>query len=366
MEGDHRGVPGLVVDGVAGADDEHEALSVLCYGRPYNEAWALSSRVGPSVRTRLSSIWLILVAVLFSACVDATGNSVAPKTGEDPSAPDATDIGEAKARHIVGIVVDPEFVPIAEAAVVVTPGDVVGVTNAAGAFDMGPFDPGEYTVMPEKDGYKAEPVKVRVVDDKPAEVRLVLQPVGRNVPYHETGTYNAYITCHVVLRSSDLNQQIGNLPCAAVIDLVQPGISTDKWIYKFKVEQTGFSGIVLEMTWQPQQFGHDGLMQMKTTGTIQATGGGVQPAGTVYGDTMSAPFHAVLTPGNSYWVNAGQPVTFYPTPNVTQAFEVLLGGGGDNTTLRGSAAFIDYRPTAFATLFYNRPPARDFTTLPDK
>jgi hypothetical protein len=82
----------------------------------------------------------------------------------------------------------------------------------------------------------------------------------------------------------------------------------------------------------------------------------------VYGEEMAAPFWAKLLPGHVYW---GENV-FYPEPNVTENFELLIAGGGGNTSLFGSAAFIEFRPTVFVTQFYNRAPTNAFSALPDE
>src|SRR5688572_10592970 len=57
------------------------------------------------------------------------------------------------ARYVSGLVMDPELVPLADAVVTVTGREGTVVTDASGAFTVGPLEPGTYTVAAEKLGY---------------------------------------------------------------------------------------------------------------------------------------------------------------------------------------------------------------------
>ena len=62
----------------------------------------------------------------------------------------------------------------------------------------------------------------------------------------------------------------------------------------------------------------------------------------------------------------GVPVVFYPEPNATQKFELLVAGGEGNTTIPNGAVFVEFRPMVYLSFFYNRQARDAFTALPDE
>jgi hypothetical protein len=213
-------------------------------------------------------------------------------------------------------------------------------------------------------------MKVKVTDQKSARTTLTLQPIASDVPYHESFSEVMYLICHVVIRSNTGHASFLNAPCGAV-DLVTGGTNTiDRWIFYFEIKNPGFASLVMEMMWKTQQFGHDGLLQLTYVGKAQvgttSGGAGATVAGTVYGGTRGPPYHDVIHAGKSYWKDSstGKPVVFYPNTNETARFKMLVAGGGDNTTLDGSAVFLEFRPTVWLTMFYNRQATPEFSVLP--
>lgn len=312
----------------------------------------------------------ILFLATLAGCVSdgaevKAATSVSADAAVDPSTPEEL---EAAPGYVTGLVVDPEIVPVFEADVTLSPGDHVTRTNAAGAFRIGPLSEGTYTLHAEKRGYVSADAEVAVKEDRPTQMTLTLEPLASDVPYHETLTEGMYLICHVVLPNPTSSGTILNAPCGGVVDLVAGTTNiVDKWKFPFRVEKPGFASLAMEMTWRTQQFGKDGLMQLSYLGKAEVNqGGGVTVAGTVYGDSMANPFHAIIHAGNSYWRSGGKDIVFYPNPNETAKFEMLIAGGGGNTTVNNLALFIEFRPTAYLTLFYNRRALPDFSILPDK
>lgn len=318
--------------------------------------------------TRIMAL-LVAAATAAAGCIGAGG---VPQSDEgsgpahaavDPNAPGEI---EPAPGHISGIVVDPELVPIPEAYVTVVPGDLSATTNAAGAFKIGPLSDGTYTVKAEKRGYASADAEVAVKEESPTQVTLTLEPMASDVPYHETLTQRMYLICHIVLPNPASGGTFLNAPCTAVYLFGVPENLADKWIFYFKIDKPGFQSLAMEMTWQTQQLGRDGLMQLTKVARATTQGGGVTVQDTVYGDSMANPFHFVIHAGNSYWRSGGKNITFYPIANETQEFRMLIAGGGGNTTVNNLALFIEFRPTAYLTLFYNRRASDDFTILPDR
>lgn len=317
----------------------------------------------------MPSVSVALVVALASLAGCAGSDGAGPGSAEPPRAltDDELAAGSESGALLKVLVIDPELFPIAGAYVALESEGLEAFTDDAGVVGFGPLEPGEYSVVVERKGYESATRQVRVGAEGVTELIVQIAPIGRDVPYHETLIFNGHLLCHVVFNLPPPFSGGLNAPCGAVIDLFLPNTSQDAWKFPFAVEHPGFSSLVLEMTWEPQQFGHDGLMQLTTKGTAEVSGSSVGVAGTVYGDTQAAPFHAVLHAGRSYWNSSGEPVIFYPEPNTTENFELLVAGGGGNGTLPVEAAlFLEFRPTSYVSLFYNRPATWSFTALPDE
>ncbi|HLE47526.1 MAG TPA: carboxypeptidase-like regulatory domain-containing protein [Candidatus Thermoplasmatota archaeon] len=309
--------------------------------------------------SRKSRMALVVSALVFAGCVSAdpaTVNSASPAPEES--------IASGATAFVTGSVVDTEVVPIANATVATDPPSLLMETKTDGSFELGPLPAGPITIIAEKQGYESARMELTLTDGEKRKVSLVIKPMAADVPFTETLPFKGYLVCHVVaVLPSPLSGGL-NAPCAAATDTVfGPGTLPDRWIFPFKIEKRGFTTLLLEMTWQPQQFGKDGLMQLSTLGNAQASGTGVTIAGTVYGDTQASPFRAALTAGRSYWNSSSGPVVFYPSPNATESFKLMFAGGEGNNTLPRAAVFVDFRSDIYVTFFYNRPMPRDYTFL---
>lgn len=299
------------------------------------------------------------------ACVLALLLAAVAGCAQDPTASQVEALGQADFGDgpgiLVGQVVDPEIVPVEGAQVFVLGTQLRATTDATGLFRIGPLEPGLHSLRVERQGYATADAEVSLG----TPVTIILDPVASDVPYHETTVHQAYLMCHVVFILPGGEFGGLNAPCAAIIDLVAKNTAPDDWIFPFTVENPGFESLVMEMTWMTQQFGHDGLLQLTTFAEAEV-GSGVTIGGTVYGGTMGPPFHVILHAGQSYWEDDDEPVYFYPEPNATQKFELLVAGGEGNTTIPGGAVFLEFRPTVYLSFFYNREATEGFTALPDE
>ena len=315
------------------------------------------------------SVLAILAILLLAGCVTGGADPIdlkeQPGGGEVRGRPD----GNSKLPgHITGVIIDTELIPIAEADVVVMPGDHVVLTDLEGTFVVGPVEPGTYTVSVSKRGYASKDQQVTVTETDEAKIRLTLEAVASDVPYHETFTEAMYLICHVVVPNPLTLAQsyILNAPCAGIVDLVAGTVnSLDHWMFSFTIDKPGFESLVMEMVWEPQQLGHDGLMQLSTLGTAEVEPtGGVGVGGTVYGGEMGSPFYMLIHAGLNYWDPEDPEAVFYPNANETEHFQMLIAGGSGNNTAPNTAFFMEFRPTAYLTFFYNREATDGFSILP--
>jgi hypothetical protein len=326
--------------------------------------------LGFSFRGRVVGTWTLAVLLLAGCATPSAPQGSAAVTSADPNAPRS--LADAPG-HVTGRVVDPELVPIEGADVVITPGDHAMPTSPLGTFEVGPLEPGEYTVHAEKKGYQSADVKTTVVQDKPSHVVLTLVPTASDVPYHESLNRVMYMQCAFAIYVTGVVGLVSG--CGFLVDY---GLKTatgqhytntiDNNTFPFKIQQPGFRSLVMEMTWPPQQFGTNGLMQLTEFAKASASTGGVGVAGTVYGGSMAQPYHDLIHAGKSYRTTGGKPVIFYPNANETASFEMLISGYYGNTSVPqgGSAVFYNYKPSVWLTFFYNREASYAFTILPDK
>jgi hypothetical protein len=318
---------------------------------------------------------LVSVSVL-AGCVGG-GAELTDDTHAGHATGVVSDEGRELPAHIRGIVIDSELLPVPQADVVITPGDLVLQTDEAGMFLAGPLAAGAFVVTVQKPGYKTTDLSVNVVDDRESKVRISLEAVGSDVPYHETLTRVMFLYCSLALNfgADGVGYAPLSAPCMGLVDIgvqtVTGGTNTntlDTWTFDFVIDKTGFKSLVMEMVWPPQQFAANGLMQLTELAQAEANdAGGVTVAGSRYGASMQQPFHDLIHAGYNYWNGGEDPeTTFYPNANETKSFQMIIAGYNGNTSIPagGSAVFLNFKPTVYLTFFYNRPALPEFSILP--
>src|SRR5688572_6586432 len=117
------------------------------------------------VRPALSfSLALSMLAALAAGCAD-----------DAPQAPAAV----AQTSSLRGVVVTQSIVPIADAIVRLTPGNLSTTTDAGGLFAFEPVEPGSYLLLVEADGY----ADLRIEAVAGGElIRAVMDNVRSDVP----------------------------------------------------------------------------------------------------------------------------------------------------------------------------------------
>lgn len=316
-----------------------------------------------TVTNRRPLALFLAAAAILAGCID--GEKVAKAVG--PSSQSLEDDFKEGEGALAGLVVDSEAIPLGGATVVVIPGDIVFETDSTGLFRIASLLAGDYVVSAEKKGYADAEVEVAVVAGQTVDITLILEPIAASVPFHEILTFEGYLMCHFFMNTETPPFYV-NAPCGGAIDLITgQDLSEDVFIFPFRIEKPGFSNLLIEMEWEPQQFGTNAVVVV--WGSREAA----QTSGTTiqyYGDAQASPFRALLTPGvlNHGWQVPDEApdenATFYPTPNATAEYQYVWAGGGGNTTIPGVAIFVDLRSTSYLTFFYNRPASAQFTALP--
>jgi hypothetical protein len=119
-----------------------------------------------------------------------------------------------------GIVVDEAIRPIANASVLLTPGDRSAVTTAGGTFGFDALEPGTYFIKVEKAGFNATQTSTDVVAGvaEPPIVKLLLLPNPSTVPYLETLQFSGFLSLAVAIGITSVGTTIYGAVAEALDD----------------------------------------------------------------------------------------------------------------------------------------------------
>lgn len=187
-----------------------------------------------------SALASIVVAALLAGCTGGT------KTASHALAA-TVDVGQGQG-HIVGLVLDTEQRPLADATVRILSKSDAGApvvtlrTNATGGFEAQGLAEGAYVIYATMAGYKdLLPLSVQVVSGAATNVVLLLQEQKVLTPYHVSVSHTVKFDAHACVVAS------GAPPCYTVWD---PGNVTT--IFKNSEEDTGLlEDLIVEAVWTP-------------------------------------------------------------------------------------------------------------------
>jgi hypothetical protein len=283
-----------------------------------------------------------LAALAFSGCI-----------GSDDGGP--AGIGEdAGGQSLIlrALVVDPEFFPVPGASVSAQPGDLEAVSDLNGSVTLRPVPPDtELQVHVERQGYASLDLVVTVGAEAPEELAWVLEPVSRDVPYHETIPHTVFIDCAWAA-------PIGTLPCNVVDRQLGTNLTMDRSQWFFEIPSPGLASLLQESVWDANAVGSD--MRFLIFHPDLVTGSAV--GGETYLDGRGgSPFRTMMIPGE----HADRADVLF---NGTQGFlyQALYRPWYSNSTTGIFAAYVNHRVDNYYTFFYHREGALDYTALPDE
>lgn len=259
-----------------------------------------------------------------------------------------------------GVVVTGAIVPIANASVVVTPGDIGATTDALGNFEVGPLATGAYRVEATAPGYAMGFVVVDVGPTDLQVVSVVLEAVSTDVPYYELEHFEAYIECSYAQNFGGVVG--GDFSCFGVTDLVL-GVKVDNDVNAFPmhVNGGGFKGLLFEMVWDPQSTMPNYAGFIRSAVPVGEAGGlGLEHQYWV--DSGPSPLQAWVYQGIEN-DGAYDGDVFHPDASVAADYEVLIGGVTSGDQPAEVAFALQQTLDVFVTKFYNALGDPSYTVL---
>jgi hypothetical protein len=301
--------------------------------------------------------WLasLLLVSLLAGCTGAPAEE-APSAEFEDLGLDAT----ATTGVIRGIVVDDAIRPVADATVVLTPGDKTATTTQAGAFGFAGLEPGTYFLKVERAGYNATQTSTDVVagvaEPPIVKVQLVLNP--SKLPYIEALQFSGFLS---------LGLSIGITSVGTTIDPDLSEAMGDQSIWTVYPDEvpTWAQG---ELVWEQNQAGGGMLIwEMVQGGTNNFRGHretAVSPALAYWNTTViQENASSVVDDGIAYRFFGGPHPALAPngaggpTPPEDQCPTIPTVVLGDRNPCRfGFGATVQQRADAYAHHFYNFAP----------
>lgn len=256
----------------------------------------------------------------------------------------------ANTGMLEGVVVTGAIVPIANASVRVTPGDLEATTDADGGFSFGPLEAGSYRVEAAAPGYGRGSTVVDVGPSIEDVVNVVLQATSMDVPYYEVEHFEAYIECTY---AQNFGGAVGgDFSCFGVTDLVL-GVKVDNDVNHFPmhVNAGGFKGLLFEMVWSPQATGPNFAGFIRSPVAVGEAGGlGLEQQFWV--DSGPSPLRAWVYQGIEN-DGAYDGDVFHPDPTVAGDYEILVGGVTSGDQPAEVAFTLNQQLDVFVTKFYH-------------
>jgi hypothetical protein len=267
--------------------------------------------------------------------------------------PEAAPMASADEAFVHGLVVSPAIVPIANATVTATPGELSVQTDAGGLFTLGPLAAGSYRLKVEADGYADVLVEAQTGD---ALVKVVMTNVRNDVPYIEVLKWDGYLFC--TIDQNIAGYQIVGAPCLGVADIITgQQVSQDTWQFPFRVDAPGLKGVLAEMVWDEQATGKNMGMLLRN---IVGAGGGIDAGDGAGGDT-DIQFASAEGPSPlQMWVyqgienpGANDGAAFQVPQNDTMEYKLLILGRADGSQQVDLHLMLENHPQVFLTKFFN-------------
>lgn len=282
------------------------------------------------------AVAVLLLGVLLAGCSD------------DKAAAPAQ---QADTTSVRGVVVTQAIVPIKGAQVTLTPGDLTATTGEGGLFELGPLEPGGYRLTVKADGYADTQMDAIAGGDL---AKVVMVNVRSDVPYIEVLSFEGFHECTFDFYIDGVGSQ--TLPCGIVDCVSGQDVSTDVWLFEFRIESPGLRGLLAELVFESQPTAPAGQMGLHLRSVAEA-GGCVDAGGTntdiQYGSLRGPSplpmwlYQGIENPG------ADDGAAFHVPQNESKLYQVMTVGRADYDASADVHLMLQSRQQLFVTLFYH-------------
>lgn len=187
-----------------------------------------------------------MLSVALAGCAEDAGTPDEPDANEPPVVEATETTG-----GIRGVVVDTAILPIADADVLVTPGDLKTTSDENGNFVLSGLEPGTYFVVVSHPLYDTVQQSTEVVAGvaEPAAIKFRLTRLVNFDPYLSTQPFKGYITCSanlVFVLSEECGEGVG------VSGQGRVGKNdNNKAQIDFQIESDQVKSLIAEAHWKP-------------------------------------------------------------------------------------------------------------------
>lgn len=208
-------------------------------------------RSGPVACTAL------IVSVALSAC--AAGSE--PTRVED--GPGTVPVAAVGGPGVEGVVHDESFSPLPFARVFDPVANVEAVSDALGAFLLGPLTPGTHTIFVQLPGYHERSASVIVPEQGFAQMNLVLTALPTDEPYSVTRLQRGIVGCSASVYSNVPQFRQGINGCGTVSGVVNLSqYDTTRLVWRLSGNLLDLKAGVFELQWQTTQASGASLWQL--------------------------------------------------------------------------------------------------------
>lgn len=254
---------------------------------------------------------------------------------------------QAETTSVKGVVVTQAIVPIKGAQVTLNTGDLT-TTDEGGLFEVGPVAAGSYRLTVKADGYADAHMDVVPGGDL---VKIVMVNVRSDVPYIEVLSFEGFHECTFDFYITGVGSQ--TVPCGLVDCVSGEDVSTDVWLFEFRVESPGLRGLLAELVFDSQATGSQMGLHLRSvteTGGCVDAGGGVDVQYASKRGPSPLPmwvYQGIENPG------AEDGAAFHVPQNETKLYQIMTVGRADYDAVADVHLMLQSRQQLFVTLFYH-------------
>ena len=318
-----------------------------------------------------ATLWLI-VAILLGGCVGGEPTGSSPKAATDgppigaaEEAPEPVPTEDTGALAVT--VLTSEVQPVGAASVTLTGTSQRAHTDLYGRATFNGLQPGSYTILAAKPGYRTVQDRGRIVDIRAQEitsVKLTLEPVAlvtADTSYHRSHPFKGFIACGTEVRPPAIAAQ--SFPCGRGVSYSGQTVGrdpNDNSTHPFALDNVQVQAWLLESRWTPSQAALGSKLFFRIGRGLTCSGTNCNWERLADQVVGGSPLRWLRLEGPQKNITRyfGSEPKNYPTTLIT---DVRVACGD---TPPCAAAMVQQNYVAYLTVFYGKEPTPDFSMFP--